>query len=500
MNLFGWEFSIKAADLPVEPPPKVRAGSLSTPSIYRTATPDNEKSFKPTERSTANTDLTTFRTGASTKKTLRNFAKVNPDMSASVDAYLRTAITAGYKAVAKNRDGTFNKDATKLLQQLLTRFDVLPDYSQGFGGILSIRSIAEMLAKDLRIDGACALELVLDKAKLPYALQPVAVSTIEFKPDPGSRWLRPFQVMSGKPEVNLDVPTFFYVGLDQDLIEPYPDAPMEAALQPILAAQAFVNDLRRVVQRAIHPRQVVTLDAEKLRAAMPQELMGDNEEAQKWVDSVISSVASRLNQLKPEDALVLLDTMTLEYLGGGNSDLSSEYSTLTVIFDAKVATGTKTLPAILGHGSGSQNIASTETMLFMKNAEGAVQFKLNEIFSRALTLAVRLFALDVVVEFAFDRIDLRPETELEAFKSMRQSRVLELLSLGLLSDEAAALELTGQLPPDGAPKLSGTMFKGGATPSTNPYSNTSQGQGSALNQNLTPDTPTDKRGKPAKGS
>jgi hypothetical protein len=119
------------------------------------------------------------------------------------------------------------------------------------------------------------------------------------------------------------------------------------------------------------------------------------------------------------------------------------------------------MPSILGHGSGSQNVASSETLLFMKNAKGMVQEKLNEIYSRALTLAVRLFGYDVYVEFRYADIDLRPESELEAFRSMRQSRILEQLSLGFITDEQASIELTGQLPPPGFKPLSGTGFVDG---------------------------------------
>ena len=45
---------------------------------------------------------------------------------------------------------------------------------------------------------------------------------------------------------------------------------------------------------------------------------------------------------------------------------------------------------------GSSNIASAETMLFMKAATGAVKDKLDEFYSRIFTLALRLMGLDVV--------------------------------------------------------------------------------------------------------
>jgi hypothetical protein len=99
--------------------------------------------------------------------------------------------------------------------------------------------------------GAIGLELVLDKARLPWKLQPVSVTQIEFTTDGVERV--PQQRLAGEVIV-LDIPTFFYDSLDQDLLEPYASSPFEPAIQPIIFSQEFMNDLRRIVRRAIHPR------------------------------------------------------------------------------------------------------------------------------------------------------------------------------------------------------------------------------------------------------
>lgn len=123
--------------------------------------------------------------------------------------------------------------------------------------------------------------------------------------------------------------------------------------------------------------------------------------------------------------------------------------------------------------------------MFLKVARG-IQRPIEEVMSRILTLAVRLYGVDAYVKFRFEGINLRPEDELEAFKTMKQDRVFNLLSEGFLTDEEAAHELgTGPRAP-GAPPLSGTGFNrssGGidaedASPNTDP-------QGNALQ----PDTP-----------
>ena len=90
-----------------------------------------------------------------------------------------------------------------------------------------------------------------------------------------------------------------------------------------------------------------------------------------------------------------------------------------------------------------------------------IQRPVEEVMSRILTLAVRMYGVDTYVRFAFSPINLRPEDELEAFKTMHQARILEQLSEGFLTDEEAAQALgTGPRAP-GAPPLSGTGFMRG---------------------------------------
>jgi hypothetical protein len=286
----------------------------------------------------------------------------------------------------------------------------------------------------------------------------------------------------------LDIPTFFYAALDQDLLEPYSSSPFESAIQPVLFSTEFMNDLRRVVKRAIHPRLDIQIVWEKFKESLPSDAAHDSKILREYMNTFIADVQSRVNGLNPEDAMVHFDSVVAAYINNGNTTTNKEYEVLGNMVDAKVATGAKVMPSVLGHGSGSQNVASTEAVLFVKSAEG-MQRKLNEIYSRAFTLAVRLFGFDVYVEFAYEKIDLRPDAELESFKTMRQERILRQLSLGMISDEEACLTLTGALPPPGMPKLSGTMFMDAPKTTGAPTSNTG-----ALNQSQTSKAPAAPKG------
>lgn len=485
-----------ASALPPIVEPKVPKGPQSQPSASkRTATTKGDQRLSETDRRTANLDLLSLRAGITTKSTIRDLAKVSPDLSASNWAYQRLVVTRGFRAIAYNQDGTINPEATNLVQQLLARFNYLTDYAAGFSGTSSIHSVAESMTLELRLYGACSLELVLDKTRLPSRLVPISTTQLTFLED-NSGSVYPVQ-KSAAGEIPLDIPTFFYESMDQDLLTAYSDSPMEAALQAVLADTEFTNDVRRVIKRALHPRLDVSIDYDKFRKSIPSALLGDDTGLKTYQDNYIGQVEATVNGLEPDDALVHFDAVTFNLLNSGNVTLNKEYETIQAMTDAKMATGTKAPPSVLGHGSGSQNVASTESLLFMRYCEG-IQNKVNSIISRALTLGVRLFGKDVYVQFEFDRVDLRPESELEAFRAMRQSRVLEQLSIGLISDEQASLELVGRLPPPGAPKLSGTFFKAGATDpnaaQANPYTNTGATNGGPQDQR--PQTPTQPKGPP----
>jgi len=324
------------SQLPPIPQPKVPARPMAIPSHLKSAKPSATK-LQEKDLKLASSKITDLRTRTSTKEVTKDLTAAFPDLSASVDAYLRTAITSSYTVVAKNLDGTFNYEATDAANQILARFDTLKNYATGFNGMYSIRSISESLAKELRLYGSCSMELVLGKGRLPDRLSPVSVTKIKFYQD--GLDFKPVQVIGGE-EIDLDFPTFFYVSLDQDLTEPYSASPMESAVQPVLFGQEFFDDVRRVIRRAIHPKMVVTLDEDTVRRSIPAEYYGQPEQIKTYIDGVISGLTQQINGLNPEDALVVLSSIEAAYMNNGNQSLDAEYNALTGLIDAKVAPGT----------------------------------------------------------------------------------------------------------------------------------------------------------------
>ena len=92
-----------AAAIPPQPlPTKVSNKQLTLPSFLTTATPSPESPLVRKDRLLANKDITDYRTGADSRQVIRDFSRSDPNLSAAVTAYIRTGITTGYTAIARN--------------------------------------------------------------------------------------------------------------------------------------------------------------------------------------------------------------------------------------------------------------------------------------------------------------------------------------------------------------------------------------------------------------
>lgn len=359
----------------------------------------------------------------------------------------------GWQAIAYDMETeAVSDEAQHLLNSILTRLNTNLDYS-GFDDKLSFERVLEMLIVDCVNTSGVGLELVLDKNRMPERLVPFPYDTIEWKQGSNSRF--PVQRGSGD-EVELNFPTIFVSDLHRSPNAAYADPIFEAALRDGRAYEQFLQDMRRVVRRAGHDRLVLTLDAQRIQDVAPPEIKGDPDKLATWMEDVRTGVEEVVDDLGPEDALVVFDTVKTDLLSsdGGKAD----YVSLMNALSGNLATALKSNPSILGlRIEGSQSLSNTESLIYLKIAR-AMRRPAQEVISRALTLAIRMYGLSAYVEFKFDPIDLRPERELAAFETMRMDGDLTLLSMGQITDlEFSIRRGLGTLPTGYVP-LSGTGF------------------------------------------
>lgn len=408
-----------------------------------------------------NKSVKDVRSETSAYKAVRLLRRLSGDTATAMASHVRLANTP-LSLNVYDENHQLSDVGSLVIKSLLSSFEYPTDYTRGYDERQGLIGLIDTLLNETIAGGGVGLELVLDKARLPYKLVPVSASTLKWKTvsegtGPNNKKIAPYQQSSGK-DVDLNVATFFYQAFDAFSDTVYPDSMMEPALNAAVFQSETLEDIRRVVRRSGHSRLVMTLDTEKTAGSSPMEIRNDPEALTKWMEETRDLLKQEVEALDPQSALILFDNLTATYL---NSEIgaSADYKPLVDIIDGMTSTALRTPPSALGKrmAGGSQNISSTESLLLIKHVAG-LQTPVAALLSKALTLAVRLLGFAGYVKAKFAPIDLRPETELEAFRTMRQDNILELLSLGFYTDqEAAELLGTGPRAP-GAPPLSGTMF------------------------------------------
>ena len=398
---------------------------------------------------------------------LRYLARTEGPLSTAVHNLVQTASNGFSVSAYKTGTNTFDIEGTNLANVVLAQLNTLYNYSEGFSNKLSFDSLVEIMLREVVLTNGVGIELVLNKAYQPDRIQVVPLETVKWRNDKKKQPV-PYQEVYGDPgqiePVSLDIPTFWVERMAGDPTDLYPRSMMECAIKLLIYFEEFLEDIRRVVRQSGHARQTITLNVEKAVKTAPREIQNNTEKLSKWLSGIQKAVKEELESIKPEEALILFDTAAykIESPSFGNK---IDYTPMLNVLAGMWATSMKTPPSVLGMrlDSGSSGTENVETLIFLKSAKG-LQTPVKTALSRALTLACRLLGADVYVNFEFDPLDLRPEMELEAFYTMYQTRVLTQLSYGFITDEQAAILLKTGPRPEGAPKLSGTMFmsKGGA--------------------------------------
>lgn len=380
----------------------------------------------------------------------------------------------------------FSKAGTLAAEAVLASLSSEWDYSTGYSDKRGLPALLETMLLEVLLTGGVGLELVLDKYRLPRDLHVFPYDSVTFISKGNGRKV-PAQKDAQGNLVELDLPTVFIGESMKPSNRKYCIPLLHSGLTRLFNYAQLTEDAWRVVTRAGMSRLVVKLDYEKVVASAAPEVRNDPAKLSSYLEEVRTVHQTVLSDLSPDDALVtysLAEVTALKVTGE-----KAELSDLLTQMAGLVATALKSNPSALGlRVGGSQNTGTVESMLATKTAK-LFQGPVQEVMSKALTLACRLYGVDVYTEFSYQEIDLRPLNELEAHLAIKQNRVLELLSLGRITDdESQAMLGLGSLPPQ-AEQLAGTGFHDPKAPDSLPVAATN-----SRNRQISPDTPTSSGG------
>lgn len=386
---------------------------------------------------------------------MRNLADSN-GLASTALLNLTAMADSGYQLKAYTTwTQDFSRAGLMAAETVISALDTSWDYSKGYNDRRGINLQVESALWEIAQTGGIGLELVLDTYRLPTDMRLFPYDQVQWiSRGNGSKF--PGQKPPTGDLIELNYPTIFVAEAVKSADRNYTMPFMAAGVQRLTTYENFIQDMQRVLRRAGEPRLVVTLDYEKVVASASVEIRSDDEKLAAYLDTVRTDIESLLNGLQPEDALVTYDLATVDNIQTAGE--KKDFKELLGELSGQAASALKSNASMLGMRlGGSQNVATTESMIATKIAQ-RLQKPINEVFSRALTLAVRLMGIDAYVKFSMNPINLRPEEELSAHRTMEQTRVLELLSLGRITDDEAQIMMRLGSLPETAEELAGTGF------------------------------------------
>lgn len=381
--------------------------------------------------------------------------KSDPDVSAAVNAYLTTANTEPMIRVM-DEDGNLDREGYAVLQEIIKRITIPVAYD-GFSLKPSLRAICADMRYMALMRGGIAAELVFDRTFAPDEIRLIDLASVKWKePKPGQ--YQPVQEIKGRTApIDLNIPTFFVSFFRRDPTKIYTNSHFVSAINTIAARQQVINDLYRIMYATGFPRIDISVLEEVVLNNAPADVQANSEAQKAWLRGQLQDIANRFGQLRADQAFIHFDSVSAKIINDRNPGAGIDISKVIDVLNAQNQAALKTMSTIIGRGESGVNTASVEARIFSMNAD-ELNEPVSEILSRVFTFALAMQGRPNYVEVRFRKVELRPALELENQLTMRQSRLLQALSLGVISDDEFHMEMYGRHRPDYAPVLSGTGF------------------------------------------
>lgn len=398
----------------------------------------------------------------------------HPDVSFALWNFLRIGNNGFKVRVYKLGNGKRWEQAEKDIEDFFKRLK-LPDLNR-FQKSRSIDRVVNQLLFSVITRGAAACELVLTPTLDDAAfIAPVDPSTIEFRFE-NDRYI-PYQ-QNGT--LSLDIPTFFYEGLDERIDDPYGRSPLISALNMVMFQLQVLNDIKAVVHNQGYPRLDIKVIEEVLLNRMPIQIRNNEEKKNIWLAERLAEIIKMYEDLEPDDTLVHFDSVELAMVGGGSGGGALiDPQKLMQAIDNLIMSGLKTLSTILGRRStgNTESFAKIEIKLYLQGVK-AVQDVVAEVLERALTLYLNIKGKQGVVDITFNPVEIRTELEKEQFKQILYLNAAFARDQGWISQSEAAEMTVGHEPVEDEPDwehLQPMKNKDGETPKGTTDSNPNAG-------------------------
>lgn len=425
-------------------------------------------------------DLYDNRASTDSNELLQDLFRQDPDCSAAVNAYLTSSDTPMVH-YAVDANGEISQEGTKTLEYLINKVTCRNDYTLNYQMKSSLTTIREELKYMLLLRGAAGAELVMDKNLQPKEIRNVDMHYVEWTETKNGEYKPIQKTDESGVEVSLDVPTFFTTYFRRDPTSVYTYSYFVSAINVIAARQQVINDLYRIMNVTGFPRIDITVLEEVLKKNAPVDIQNNPDKFRQYISSSVQTLANTFSAVKPQQPLAHTDSVEVKMINDKNPGGSLQITEVIETLNSQNQAAMKVVSAVLGRGSSGVNTASVEARVFADNAS-ELNKPIDYLLAEMFTLALRMTGFDGKAIMYSQPVELRSITELENQLTMRQARLLEQLSLGLITDLEFHLEMRGKVPTGQISNLSGTNFQSTKINTSDTTSNTDP-----LGRSLTPE-------------
>lgn len=391
----------------------------------------------------------------SPKRLLSILRHNHPDVSQAVWNY-KIIGNSGYKARVTMLDGeSEHKSGQKLIDDFLRGLDFYN--SSGFEKSKSIERLVDTLYDSALLRGAVSLEMVMDKGfENVLYFASVDPDTIDFKLEKNR--LVPYQ-----NTVKLDIPTFFYEGVDETETDPYGTSPFLSVIQTIAFHQQVLEDLKMVVHNQGYGKYDIKILEEVLLKRMPITIRQNEAKKQAWLNDQLKLVIDMYSKLDPDAAFVHFDSVEVDMVDTAQATV--DIQKLMAVIDTQINNALKQYPTLMGRRSQGQTeqYAKLEIKIFMKSVK-KIRNLIESVLSRALTKYLHLNGMQGFVFFEFEDTEIRTDLEKSQFEQIAIQNEAAKRDHGWQTNDQSSIAITGKkavAEPDKemlgkAPKASGT--------------------------------------------
>lgn len=279
--------------------------------------------------------------------------------------------------------------------------DAIKQWPREIGGL---SGLATTLASSLLYTGMAAIECVPFPEGEPFAgvrrVWPVDTLTIAFARPGRDADLHPYQLqqyfrLDGRRRqvrtnqwVPMNINTFFWTAIDQQVDDPFGLPPYGTAANEVLADLALMRDLRDAVHNAAWPRMKVGVNlAELHRVAVEVYRITNPKLASEWVQNRFDEVVAYVEALAPDENVVCDTTGKVEaHEPGSFTGLEGVLNFLR----QRLVQALKSLPTLMGINDGSTyNYTSVEWAIYAAGLEALRDIVL-ELIARGMSLHLQL--------------------------------------------------------------------------------------------------------------